>query len=94
MGINSRQIKNRAMEILESDEHQEARDEEFSNQFIDFIKPMLYDNDVITEDDVQGFIDSFDFPDEDEWAIDKACSEADDYGDMKMEEARDREMGL
>ncbi len=102
MGMNSNRIKNRATEICESDEYYEAKDEafneEFQNEFMKSVETKDGSNwimkDIITEDDVQGFIDSFTFPDEDEWCMDKACSEADDWGDMKMEEERDRQMGL
>ncbi len=102
MGFSSNRIKDRATEICESDEYQEARDEafneEFQNEFMESVKTKDGSNwimkDIITEDDVQGFIDSFTFPDEGDWCMDKACSEADDWGDMKMEEERDRQMGL
>ncbi len=91
MGLNSRRIKNRAMEILESDEYQEARDEEFDSQFRDFLSDSsgVLHTGIWTEDDLTGFIDSFDFPTEEDYAMDKACSEADDYVDIKMQEAKD-----
>ena len=90
--IRTREIKARAEELLEG--YQEARDEEFDIQFSQFMRDTLKDNDIITEDDVQGFLDSFDFPDEDTWSFDAVQSELDDIGDQQMELARDREMGL
>lgn len=100
MGVNSRRIKERAAEICDSDDYQEAKDEEFHIQFQDmFMKSVNTDfgsdfviQDTLTENDVQGFLDSFTFPDEDTWCMDKACGEYDDIGDQRMEEARDREM--
>jgi len=101
MGINSKQIKERAMEICESNDYQEARDEELTQQFQDFISDIVTINKYkeceitkITEDDLQGFIDSFTFPDENDWCMEKACGEVDDYYDAKYEEEKDRKMGL
>jgi len=97
MGINSRRIKERAMEICESDEYQEARDEAFDEELRDMFKHYFNEEEqklIITYDDIQGFLDSFTFPSENVWCMEKACGEADDYGDMKMEEERDRKMGL
>jgi len=92
MGISSRQIKNRAIELL--DDYDDAMDEKFSDEFRDFIKPMLADNDIITEADIQGFIDSFEYPNENDWAFDKVDAELADIGDQQMELERDRKMGL
>ena len=92
MGRNSRAIKNRAIELLEG--FDEAMDEKFSDEFRDFIKPMLADNDVITYDDIQGFLDSFETPDENEWAFEQVDAELADIEDQQMELERDRKMGL
>ena len=81
-----------------ADEYQEARDEEFNDQFKDFILPggvntntekMFY-----TEDDVQGFIDSFTFPDEEQWCTDEYESRRGSFEDAKYEEEKERRMGL
>ncbi len=93
MGFSSNKIKDRATEICESDDYQEAKDYEFNQQFRDMFIEKGYLN-SITEDDVQGFIDSFTFPEEDEWCMNMACGEADDYFDAKYEEEKDRRMGL
>ncbi len=100
----SRKIKDRAIEICESDDYQEARNEEFDTQFRDFLKEYLptpqgrfrHDKKIepIIEDDIQGFIDSFTFPDENEWCMEKACNEVDDYYEAKFEEEKDRKIGL
>ena len=93
MGRNSRKIKERAIEICEEGSYQETRDEEFDEQFInEFFSGNESDRETLTEDDVQGFMDSFTFPDEDEWCMDKACSEADDWADAKYEEWKDEKM--
>ena len=101
MGRNSRRIKERAMEIEENGDYQNARDEAFESEFIEMFTSDIKNSTPktkmltgITEDDVQGFMDSFTFPEEDEWCMDKACSEADEWADSKMEEERDRKMGL
>ncbi len=94
MGFSSKKIKNRAIEIIESGDFDEAMNEKFNDEFRDFIKPMLTDNDVITHDDVQGFMDSFTVPDENEWAYEKVDAELADIGDQQYEEERDRKMGL
>ena len=93
MGRWSKKIKDRAIEISESDDYQKARDDAFDDQFRDFVSETKFPE-CITEDDVQGFLDSFTFDDEDEWAMNKACNEVDDYYDAKYEEEKDRRMGL
>ena len=88
MGRNSRRIKDRACELAEG--YEEARDYEFNEQFKDFIKELQKEPDeLITEDDLQGFLDSFTFPEEGDWAMDKAQNELDDIGDQKYEQWRD-----
>ncbi len=87
MGRNSRAIKNRAIELLEG--FDEAMDEKFSDEFRDFIKPMLADNDVITYDDIQGFLDSFETLDENEWAFEQVDAELAEIGDQKYQQWKD-----
>ena len=87
MGRWTNQIKNRACELSEG--YEEARDEAFSEELIDFLKPIFADNDVITYDDIQGFLDSFSFDEEGDWAMSKALSELDDIGDQQYEQMRD-----
>ena len=91
MGFNTNRIKARAEELLEG--YQDARDEEFSNQLKDFMSEYL-DHQAVNEDDLQGFIDNFEFPNEDEWAFDEVQSELDDIGDQQYEQMKDERMGL
>jgi len=86
MGRNSRQIKDRACELAEG--YEEARDEEFNMQFQDFITALDAFN-TVTYDDVQGFMDSFTFPEESDWAMDKAESELEDIEDQRYEQWKD-----
>ena len=78
--------------------YEEARDIEFDIQFRDMFNEYFLTEKgmkiVITEDDIQGFIDSFDFPDEDEWCEDELESQRDAFEDAKYEEYKDRKMGL
>ena len=96
MGYNTKRIKARAEELVEG--YEDARDMAFNDEFKDmfmehFVGKTLPHN-TINEDDIQGFLDSFSFPDEDEWAFDQVQSELDDIGDQKMEEYKDGLMGL
>ena len=93
MGINSKRIKERAIEICESDDYQLAKDEEFHEYFCKEIDESTKEF-IWTEEEVQELINNFTFPDEDEWCMEKACGEVDDYYDAKYEEEKDRKMGL
>ena len=86
MGYNTNRIKERAEELLEG--YQEARDEAFYEEFEDIfvVNGALT---PITEDDVQGFMDSFTFPDEWDWAFDAVQSELDDIGDQQYQQWKD-----
>ena len=96
--MRTRDLKARAEEL--SVGYQEARDEEFHVQFQDMfmrvIDTELGDECILTgtltEDDVQGFIDSFDFPDEDTWSFDAVQSELDTIGDQKYQEWKERDI--
>ena len=85
MGRNSRRIKDRACELSEG--YQEARMKEFKIQWNDEIKDMELSE--ITVDFYQGFLDSFTFPEEGEWAMDQALNELEDIADQKHEQMRD-----
>ncbi len=87
----------RANEIAEG--YQEVRDEEFDEQFKDFISNIVKGRTYLkttTEEEIQGFLDSFDedYPLETNWSWDEANAELDEVGDQQMELARDKEMGL
>ena len=74
--------------------YQTARDCEFDTQLMDFIKETREAEGVVTEDDLQGFLDNFTFPDEDEYCATEYADQIDAFEDAKYEEARDRKMGL
>jgi len=86
MGMNSRRIKDRACELSEG--YEEARDDAFNDEFVEFITGTPTD-DKLTYDDIQGFLDSFTFQEEGEWAMDKALNELEDIADQKHEQMRD-----
>ncbi len=88
--MRTRDLKRRMEEVEEG--YDEAYEEAFSLEFRDFIKPMLHDNDVITEDDLQGFLDSFTFPDQADWCYDKVQSELDDIGDQRYQQHKERDI--
>ena len=73
------------LEELE-DDYQEARDHEFSYQFYQYFKP---EGGTITEDDVQGFLDSFEFPDVADWCVSEYQSRLESFEDAKYEEMKD-----
>ncbi len=77
-----------------ADGYEDARAEEFSTQFYDFIKETVKDEYVLTEDDIQGFIDSFDFLGEDEWCASEYQSRMESFEDAKYEEMKDERCGL
>lgn len=88
-----RTMKERAIEIEESGEYQDAKDEAFNDEFIDFISDLLEDDKyIITYDDVQGFLDSFEFPSEEEYISNRVNSELDDYNDQKYQEWKERDI--
>ncbi len=76
-----------------ADEYQDARDAEFTTQFRDMFMNNGYMLDI-TEDDIQGFIDSFDFLGEDEWCASEYQSRMESFEDAKYEEMKDERCGL
>jgi len=89
MGRWVNQLKNRATELAEG--YEEARDEAFNEEFRDMFSQEKY---VITEEDLQGFLDSFTFPEEGDWALDQAESEYEGYMDSKYQAMKDERCGL
>ena len=84
-----------------SDDYQSARDFEFTEQLTDFLSEYIYfpttnvvELKEITEDDITGFIDTFEFQEEYEWCASEYESRMDDYYDQKHEEMKDRRIGL
>ena len=89
--MNCRRLTNRELKALAEkklEHYNEAYDEAFNDEFRDFLSTFK-DTDIITEDDIQGFIDSFTFPEEDEWAFDEVQSDYEDYCDAKYQEWKD-----
>ena len=86
MGYNTNRIKQRAEELAEG--YEEARDEAFDEEFtFEFTEDGILK--FVTYDDIQGFLESFSFPSEGEWSMDKVQSELDDIGDQKYEQWKD-----
>ena len=84
--MTARQMKDRACELSEG--YEDVRDETFNDEFREFIQPYIAGI-TLTEDDVQGFLDSFTFPEEGDWSMDKAQSEYEGYMDSKYEQMKD-----
>ena len=87
MSPSQKQIKDRAKELAEG--YQDAKDVEFHEQFCNLIVENDNFEHVWTEDCLTGFIESFTFPDEADWAADAVQAELDDIGDAKHEQAKD-----
>jgi len=82
-----------------SDDYQDARDFEFTEQLTQFLSEYIYfpttnvvELKEITEDDLTGFIDSFDFPEEWDWCMSEYESRLDTFQDAKYEEMKDERM--
>ena len=76
-----------------SERYQEAKDDEFNDQLVEFITGTPTDE-KLTESDIRGFLESFTFPEEFEWSASEYESQIDAYEDAKFEEARDERLGL
>jgi len=96
--MRTNELKRRMNE--KEDDYQEARDEEFHIQFQDmFMKSIDTDfgsdfviQGTLTEDDVQGFLDSFDFMAVGDWCYDEVMNEEAEIGDAKYEQMKDERM--
>ena len=86
MGRNSRRIKDRATELAEG--YEEARLNEFQSFACNEIN-MLDSIDEADIDFMQGILDSFTFPEENEWSLDQAENEYIDAQEQKYQEAKD-----
>jgi len=86
MRQSTRQYKADLEEL--ADGYQDAKDYEFNQQFVKFFAELIIEGNI-TEDDIQGFIDSFDFPSEDEWVVDEYQSRLDDFNDQKYQSFKD-----
>lgn len=87
--IRTRDLKARAEELLEG--YDDAKNEAFNDEFRDFYKEyeINIDNNIITQDDIQGFIDNFTFLDEGDWSFDKVQEEIEDAADMELQLCKD-----
>ena len=94
--MRTRDFKARAEEF--EDQYEDARDEAFNDEFLIEFTPIFSKqygmnlSNIITEEDVQGFLDSFTFPDEADWCADQVQSELDDIGDQKYQEWKERDI--
>ena len=89
------QIRKNAKEYYENniDRYEEARDEVFTDALRDFLGN--FESAILitfSQDDLQGFLDSFEFPDEDEWLSNEYESYIGDIEDQCYENFRDEQM--
>ena len=84
--------------LIESklEDYDEAMDEKFNDEFRDFLcdEEFIMNPKQITYDDIQGFLDSFEQPDELEWAQSEVESELQGFEDSKYEAFKDQRMGV
>ncbi len=94
--MRTRKYKADLEEVAEG--YQDARDYEFNQQFRDTLFIQGVNTNLehweVTEEDIQGFMDSFTFPDEDEWCDNELQSRMESFEDAKYEEMRDERRGL
>ena len=74
------------------DDYEEARDEAFNEEFRQMFHKDMINTTIITYDDIQGFLDSFTFKDEDEWLADGYESELGDCIDRAYLEWKERDI--
>ena len=94
MQLTNANIRKGAKQYYEEhiDEYQDARDESFSDQFRTWIEDEFSEDkneQPITEDDVQGFLNSFEFKDEDDWISDMYESYIGDLEDKAYDSYKD-----
>ena len=82
---------NRLKELAETylDEYEEAMDDKFNDEFVEFITGTPTDK-KLTYHDVQEFLYNFEMPDQNEWAMSKAESSCDDKADRLYQEYKDK----
>jgi len=85
-----RQIgKERAIELEESGKYLDTRAAAFHEYLVSFIEET---ETVVSEEDIEGLLDSFEFPTEEEWIADKVESEYGDYIDQAYDQMRDDQL--
>ena len=88
--IRTNEIKARAEELAET--YQDARDDEFDAEFRDMFMSNMGVMKPISEDDIQGVLDSFTFEDEDIWSFNAVQSELDDIADQQYQAYKERDI--
>jgi len=86
--IKRKNYKSDLDEIAEG--YQVARDCEFDTKLTDFIRKTREADGVVTEDDIQGFIDSFEFIEENEWCEMEYAEQIGAFEDVKYNEIKDK----
>jgi hypothetical protein len=77
------------------DEYDKARDDAFNEEFRDYLKDIKFDKNVIvTVEDIEGFVESFSFPDESEWITNEFESFVGECADRAYDEWKDERAGL
>ena len=89
MGRMTKKIKDHAEELYDTGAYEEARDDSFNTEFRDMFVNKYKEMDFVTQEDIQGFLDSFTFPDEEDWCMNEAESAYDDLADALYEQMRD-----
>jgi len=74
------------------EDYDEARNYEFYEQLNEFYNELIAEKKIVTEDDVQGFLDSFTFPEEGEWLANEYESFLDDLEDQKYLAYKERDI--
>jgi hypothetical protein len=74
------------------DDYYDARDFEFDQQFKEFMQD--FKRERITEEDIEGFVEAFSFPDEDEWIANELESFIGECADRAYEDFKERRAGL
>ena len=91
--LRTNDIKELAERKIESGEYDEARAFAFTQEFEDFMQDYIEkvsgNFKTITEDDLQGFLESFEFPEEDEWAVNSVIEDYESYCEDQADMARD-----
>ena len=85
--MKTRYIKARAEEL--SEEYQLARSESFDEQFRDEYLSELKAMDIINEDEIQIFLNNFQFPEEHDWIYQKLGNEIAEEEDRIHDQIKD-----
>ena len=88
--MRTRQYKANLEEL--EDGYQEARDTEFHEQFCKFILENDNFEFIWTEDELQGFLDTFEFESVSDWCASEYQSRLEDYEDQKYQEYKERDI--